>query len=201
VDRSVPRDEIWQAMETLVRQGKVRYVGSSNFAGWDLAAMQEAAARRDGPGLAAEQCVLNLVTRQTELEVIPAAQAYGIGVLVWSPLHGGLLGGVLRKLAEGTAVKSAQGRAAAALHHHRETIAAYERFSAECGRHPAELGMAWALSRPGVTGLVIGPRTTEQLDGAINALDTTLTEDELARLDTLFPPVGAGGPAPGAWMS
>ncbi|ONI76353.1 oxidoreductase [Actinosynnema sp. ALI-1.44] len=201
VDRAVPRDEIWQAMDKLVSQGKVRYVGSSNFAGWDLAATQEAAIRRDGFGLAAEQCVLNLVTRETELEVIPAAQAYGIGVLVWSPLHGGLLGGVLRKLTEGTAVKSAQGRAAAALHHHRETIAAYERFCAERERHPAELGMAWTLSRPGVTGLVIGPRTTEQLDGAINALHITLTEDELSILDIMFPPIGAGGPAPGAWMS
>ena len=201
LDPSARWDEVWQAMETLVAQGKVRHVGSSNFAGWNLAAAQEAAARRNGPGLVSEQCVYNLVTRHPELEVIPAAQAYGIGVLVWSPLHSGMLGGVLRKTREGTAVKSAQGRSAVALEKHRDRIEAYERFCDDAGRDPADVGLAWVASRPGVTGVIAGPRTPEHLDGALEALERPLTPDELARLDELFPPVGQGGPAPDAWIA
>lgn len=201
VDRSVGWDEIWLAMEMLVTQGKVRHVGSSNFAGWDIALAQETAARRHVPGLASEQCVYNLVTRHPELEVIPAATALGLGVLAWSPLHGGLLGGVLRKKAEGTAVKSAQGRAVPALEAHQAAIAEYERFCAEIGRDPAEVGLAWALSRPGVTAVLIGPRTPDHVDGAVRALKEPLAEDEHARLDVLFPPIGRGGAAPEAWMS
>lgn len=201
IDRRVGWDEVWQAMDLLLTQGKVRYVGSSNFAGWDIASAQEAARRRNALGLASEQCVYNLVTRHAELEVIPAASAYGVGVLVWSPLHGGLLGGVLRKTRENTAVKSAQGRAVDALEHHRNTIAAYEDMCADHGLDPAHVGMAWVLSRPGVTGLVIGPRTEQHVDGALHALRTPLPEPVLARLEELFPPVGRGGSAPDAWLS
>ncbi|RCV48631.1 aldo/keto reductase [Marinitenerispora sediminis] len=203
VDRAAGWDEVWQAMELLVQQGKVRYVGSSNFAGWDLASAQEAARARHFLGLVSEQCVYNLVTRHPELEVLPAAGAYGLAVLPWSPLHGGLLGGVLRKTAEGGAVKSAQGRAAAALADPgcRAAVEKYEGFCAEIGRDPAEVGLAWVASRPGVTSTVIGPRTPEHTEGALRALETPLREDELARLDELFPPVGRGGPAPDAWLS
>jgi len=201
VDPAVCWDEVWQAMETLIGQGKVRYVGSSNFAGWNLAAAQEAAIRRNALGLASEQCVYNLITRHAELEVIPAARAYGIGVLVWSPLHSGLLGGVLRKLREGTAVKSAQGRAAVALGMHHDTIAAYERFCADAGRDPAQVGLAWVASRPGVTAVITGPRTVEHVDAAIAALETGLADDELARLDELFPAIGLGGHGPEAWIT
>ncbi|NIL58456.1 aldo/keto reductase [Salinispora arenicola] len=201
VDREVGWDEIWQAMEQLVHQGKVRYVGSSNFAGWDLVSAQEAARRHRLLGLASEQCVYNLVTRYVELEVLPAAAAEGIGVLVWSPLHGGLLSGVLRKREEGTAVKSAQGRAVEGLARHRLALETYERFCGDLGRDPAGVGMAWVLHRPGVTAAVVGPRTPEHLDGALRALEQPLAADELARLDELFPPPGRGGPAPDAWMS
>lgn len=200
VDPSVGWDEVWQAMDLLVSQGKVRHVGSSNFAGWNLVAAQEAARRRHVLGLASEQCVYNLFTRHAELEVIPAARAYGIGVLVWSPLHSGLLSGVLRKVREGTAVKSAQGRAAAALEAHQDTIDAYERFCADAGRDPADLGLAWVASRPGVTALITGPRTVDHLDGAIAALERGVTVDEAAALNELFPPIGQGGPGPDAWI-
>ncbi|TDC86371.1 aldo/keto reductase [Actinomadura sp. 7K507] len=199
VDRSAPWEEVWQAMETLVQQGKIRYVGSSNFAGWHLVAAQEAADRRHFLGITSEQCVYNLVTRHVEMELIPAAQAYGIGVLAWSPLHGGLLGGALRKLEQGTAVKTAQGRAMVALERGRDTIAEYEKLCAELETDPAELAMAWVLSRPGVTSIVVGPRTPEHLDGARRALEMRLDEDVLARIDRLFPPIGNGGPAPEAW--
>jgi NDP-hexose C3-ketoreductase / dTDP-4-oxo-2-deoxy-alpha-D-pentos-2-ene 2,3-reductase len=201
VDRTVGWDEIWQALELLIAQGKVRYVGSSNFAGWDLVSAQESARRRGLLGVVAEQCSYDLVTRHAELEVLPAAAALGIGVLVWSPLHGGLLGGVLAKLADGTAVKSAQGRAADGLARHRVALEKYEGFCAELGRHPAEVGLAWVLQQPGVTAVVAGPRTPEHVDGALRALRRPLSPDELAHLGELFPPIGHGGPAPDAWLS
>lgn len=199
VDRSAPQDEVWQAMETLIWQGKVRYVGSSNFAGWHLVATQEAAARRNLLGLVAEQCVYNLVRRHVELEVIPAAAAYGIGVLAWSPLHGGLLGGALRKLDEGSAVKTAQGRAQVALAAWRPALARYEELCRDLAVDPAEVAMAWVLSRPGLTAAVIGPRTLDHLAGARRALELRLPDDLLKGLDSLFPPISNGGPAPEAW--
>ena len=187
VDRSTPWDEIWQAMEILVQQGKVRYVGSSNFAGWHFL------------GLVSEQCIYNLMTRYVELEVVPAAIEYGIGIIPWSPLHGGLLSGALRKQREGSASRSAEGRSEEALAEHRDTIEAYEKLAAELGHDPANVALAWLLSRPGVTGPIIGPRTIAQLDGALDALNITLDDPTLARLDELFPPVGNGGPGPEAW--
>ncbi|CAM5313097.1 aldo/keto reductase [Streptomyces pilosus] len=199
VDRAASWEEVWQAMEVLVQQGKIRYVGSSNFAGWHLAAAQEAADRRHFLGIVSEQCVYNLVTRYVELELVPAAQAYGIGILVWSPLHGGLLGGALRKLADGTAVKTAQGRASVALEQHRTAVTRYEKLCADAGLDPAEVGLAWVLNRPGVTSVVVGPRTMAQLDGARRALGLRLDEDLLAALEELFPPLGNGGPGPEAW--
>jgi NDP-hexose 2,3-enoyl reductase len=199
VDRSTPWDEIWQAMETLVAQGKVRYVGSSNFAGWHLVQAQAAAASRHFLGLVSEQCIYNLLTRYVELEVIPAAIQYGIGIIPWSPLHGGLLSGALRKQREGTASRSAEGRSSDGLAEHRETIEAYEKLAAELGAEPSNVALAWLLSRPGVTAPIIGPRTMSQLDGAVEALDVTLDGATLARLDELFPQIGNGGPGPEAW--
>ncbi|HYN93600.1 MAG TPA: aldo/keto reductase [Pilimelia sp.] len=196
VSRSTPWEEIWQAMELLVAQGKVLYVGSSNFAGWHLVQAQEAAARRNFLGLVSEQCIYNLLTRHVELEVVPAAERYGIGIIPWSPLHGGLLSGAVRKLTEGG---GAEGRSGERLAEHRQTIEAYEKLCAELGHDPANVGLAWLLSRPGVTAPIVGPRTIEQLDASLGALDVALDEDALARLDELFPPVGKGGPGPEAW--
>jgi NDP-hexose 2,3-enoyl reductase len=201
IDHRVGWDEIWQAMDQLVQQGKVRYVGSSNFAGADLVTAQHLASARGRLGIAAEQCLYNLSVRQAELEILPAAARLGIGVLVWSPLHGGLLAGVLRKLAEGRAVKSAQGRAAQALPQRRDTVERYERLCAEFGEDPAVIGMAWALRHPAVTALVAGPRTEAQLDGAVRATERLLTAEECDRLDELFPPTGRGGSGPDAWIS
>ena len=199
VDRSTPWDEIWQAMETLVAQGKVRYVGSSNFAGWHLAQAQAAAASRHFLGLVSEQCIYNLLTRHVELELVPAAIEYGIGIIPWSPLHGGLLSGALRKQREGTGSRSSEGRSVEDLEKHRETIDGYEKLAAELGYDPANVALAWLLSRPGVTAPIIGPRTMAQLDGALEALEIELGSGTLARLDELFPPIGNGGPGPEAW--
>jgi NDP-hexose 2,3-enoyl reductase len=199
VERSTPWDEIWQAMQTLVTQGKIRYVGSSNFAGWHLVAAQESALRRHFLGLVSEQCLYNLLVRHVELELLPAARAYGIGVIPWSPLNGGLLSGALRKLREGTAARTSEGRAADGLEVHREAIEAFEKLCASLAEEPADVALAWLLAQPGVTAPIIGPRTMAQLDGPMRALDLTLSGETLAALDRIFPPVGNGGPAPEAW--
>jgi NDP-hexose 2,3-enoyl reductase len=196
VSRSTPWEEIWQAMEHLVGQGKVRYVGSSNFAGWHLVTAQEAAARRHFLGLVSEQCIYSLLTREVELEVLPAAAAYGIGIIPWSPLAGGLLGGVLRKIAAGTTSRSTEDEA---LARYGAAIEAYEKLCADLGLDPADVALAWLLSRPAVTAPIIGPSTADQVTAALRALTVTLDEATLARLDDLFPPVGTGGPGPEAW--
>ena len=185
VDRNTPWDEIWQAVEVAIQQGKVLYSGSSNFAGWHLAQAQEAAARRNYTGLVSEQSIYNLLTRNIELEVIPAAQQYGIGIIPWSPLHGGLLGGVLKKEHDG--VRRLAGRAAETLEKHRDQILEYEDFAGELGHEPGDVALAWLLQQPGVTAPIVGPRTQEQLGAAIRALDVTLNDDALKRLDGIFP--------------
>jgi aryl-alcohol dehydrogenase-like predicted oxidoreductase len=185
VDRDTPFDEIWQAVDVLVQQGKILYVGSSNFAGWDLARANEAAARRHSFGLVSEQSIYNLLTREVELEVLPAAQAYGLGVIPWSPLQGGLLGGVLRKQREGS--RRSAPRQQSVIDEHREQLGAYEDLCEELGEEPATVALAWLLTRPAVTGPIIGPRTSEQLDGALRALELRLEDKVLDRLDEIFP--------------
>jgi aryl-alcohol dehydrogenase-like predicted oxidoreductase len=185
VDRETPWEEIWQAMDVLVQQGKILYVGSSNFAGWDLARANEAAARRHSFGLVSEQSIYNLLTREVELEVLPAAQAYGLGVIPWSPLQGGLLGGVLRKEREGS--RRSAPRQQSVIDEHREQLGAYEDLCEELGEEPAVVALAWLLTRPAVTGPIIGPRTSEQLDGALRALELRLEDKVLDRLDEIFP--------------
>ena len=195
VDRDVEWDEIWQAIDVLVQQGKVVYSGSSNFPGWMIARANEQAARRGGLGLISEQSIYSLVNRHIELEVIPAAQHYGLGIIPWGPLAGGLLAGVLGKTAE-TGRRSAPHIAEAA-EKHRAQLERYEAMAADKGVSAANLGLAWLLHQPGVTGPIIGPRTLAQLDDAVGALDIVLDESELAELDALFP--GPGGPAPEAY--
>jgi aryl-alcohol dehydrogenase-like predicted oxidoreductase len=185
VDRDTPWDEIWQAIEVAVNQGKILYVGSSNFAGWHLAQAQGVAAERHYTGLVSEQSIYNLATREIELEVLPAAQHYGIGIIPWSPLQGGLLGGVLRKEREGR--RRLEGRSAEAVARNRAQIEAYEDFADELGHEPGEVAIAWLLHQPAVTAPIIGPRTQEQLDSALKALDVRLDEKALARLDEIFP--------------
>ena len=185
IDRDTPWDEIWQAMEVAVAQGKILYAGSSNFAGWHIATAQEAARRRNYTGLVSEQSIYNLLQRELELEVIPAAQANGIGIIPWSPLQGGLLGGVVRKEREGS--RRTTGRAAETLAAHREQIEQYEDFVEELGAEPGDVALAWLLHQPAVTAPIIGPRTGEQLDAAIRSLDVRLDEAALARLDAIFP--------------
>lgn len=185
VDRKTPWEEIWQAIDVAVQQGKILYSGSSNFAGWHIAQAQEAAARRHAYGLVSEQSLYNLLTRDIEREVLPAAGQYGLGILPWSPLHGGLLGGVLKKEREGG--RRSQGRALEALGTYREQIRQYEEFASQLGREPGEVALAWLLHQPAVTAPIVGPRTPDQLASALRALDLTLDAAALRRLDEIFP--------------
>ncbi|WP_116213409.1 aldo/keto reductase [Streptomyces olivoreticuli] len=198
VDRGTPWDEIWQAMDVLIQQGKILYVGSSNHAGWHIAQANEAARRRNALGLVSEQCHYNLAERRAEMEVIPAAQAYGLGVIPWSPLGGGLLGGALRKQREGGSARTASGRSADALASTqvRERIQAYEDLLDKHGLAPGEVALAWLLTRPGVTGPIVGPRTSDQLSSALRAVELKLSEELLGELDAIFP---GPGPSPEAF--
>ncbi len=194
VDRDTPWDEIWQAMDLLVAQGKVVYVGSSNFAGWHLVQASEAARRRGSLGLVSEQSLYNLRARTVELEVLPAAEAYGIGVIPWSPLGGGLLGGALRKA---TAGRRGAERVRHEVERHREQLEAWEGLCGELGEEPADVALAWLLQQRAVTAPIIGPRTLEQLQGSLRSLEITLEQEALDRLDSIFP--GPGGSAPEAY--
>jgi aryl-alcohol dehydrogenase-like predicted oxidoreductase len=194
VDRDTPWDEIWQAMDVLVQQGKVLYVGSSNFAGWHITQANEVARARHSLGLVSEQSLYNLATRTVELEVLPACQAQGVGVLPWSPLAGGLLGGILRKAREG---RSASELVQRRLDQHRSRVEEYEAFCDELGERPSELALAWLLRQPAVTAPIVGPRTMEQFEQSLRAVDIDLDDKALDRLDQIWP--GPGGPAPEAY--
>jgi aryl-alcohol dehydrogenase-like predicted oxidoreductase len=185
VDRSAPWDEIWQAVEVAVAQGKILYTGSSNFAGWHIAQAQEAARRHHLTGLASEQSIYNLLTRDVEREVLPAVRAYGLGFLVWSPLHEGVLGGMARQGREG--VRRLSGRAAEALTVHQDQLVQHEALAAELGYEPGEVALAWLLHQPGVTAAIIGPRNQQQLRSALQATSITLDQRSLSRLDEIFP--------------
>jgi aryl-alcohol dehydrogenase-like predicted oxidoreductase len=194
IDRETPWEEIWQAMEILVQQGKVLYIGSSNFAGWQIAKAQAEAQRRNFMGLISEQSLYNLNARMIELEVIPACKAHGLGIIPWSPLAGGLLGGALEKQASG---RRNSERVQEAIQKHREKLESYETFCQKIGEKPADVALAWLLSNPAITAPIIGPRTIEQLEGSLRALEIVLSEDSLKKLDEIWP--GPGGEAPEAY--
>ena len=194
VDRETPWEEIWQAMDLLVAQGKVLYVGSSNFAAWNIAQANEIASRRGGLGLVSEQSLYHLGARTIELEVVPACRAYRVGILPWSPLGGGLLGGALKKVTSG---RRAGERIQKEVEKHRAKLEAYEALCDEMGEKPAVVALAWLLQRPGVTAPIVGPRTVDQLEDAVRAEKLKLSSEVLSRLDAIWP--GPGGQAPEAY--
>lgn len=192
IDRLAPPEEIWQAMDRLIAQGKITYVGSSNFPGWKIAQLNERARAQGRLGLVSEQSLYNLVERRAEMEVIPACEAYGLGLIVWSPLAGGLLAG---PPAGGEGRRSAAGVQAAAQALGAK-LQAYHDLCAGIGRDPGEVALAWLLAQPAVTSAIIGPRTGDQLTSAMHAEATPLSPETLAALDQIFPPCG---PAPEAY--
>jgi aryl-alcohol dehydrogenase-like predicted oxidoreductase len=194
IDRDTPWEEIWQAMETLVQQGKVLYVGSSNFAGWHIAKANEIAKSRHFMGLVCEQSLYNLKDRMIELEVIPACRDYGLGLIPWSPLAGGLLGGALDQSKSG---RRAEKDSKDDYKKYATQLEKYDKFSNKNGQRPADVSLAWLLANPAVTAPIIGPRTMEQFTGSLRALKIKFSKAELEELDTIWP--GPGGEAPEAF--
>ncbi len=194
IDRLTPWEEIWQAGETLAAQGKVLYVGSSNFAGWHIARANETAKARHFMGLVSEQSLYNLKDRMVELEVLPACREYGLGLIPWSPLAGGLLGGALEKLEKGRRASEDKQKQ---IEQNRSQLEKWEAFCRELGEQPANVALAWLLANPVVTAPIIGPRTLGQLTGSLRALELKLDASALKTLDEIWP--GPGGEAPEAY--
>jgi len=194
IDRETPWEEIWEAFETLRLQGKIIYAGSSNFAGWHIAKAQEHARQRHFLGLVSEQSLYNLMARQIELEVLPACRDYGLGLIPWSPLASGILGGALQKQQQG---RRSDQHNQERIEKYRPQLEAYESLCRELNEQPADVALAWLLHQPGVTAPIIGPRTMDQFRGAMRALEIKLGQETLAKLDAIFP--GPGGAAPEAY--
>jgi len=193
VDHGAAWEEILQAMDQLISAGKIIYLGSSNFAAWNIAQLNTLAAGRNMLGLVSEQSKYSLATRTCELEVIPACRELGLGLLPWSPLGGGLLAGALQKATEGRRA----GLGDETIEKHRRQLEAYEALCGQLAEKPADVGLAWLLHNPVVTAPIIGPRTIEQLDSSVRALEIELSEEVLAKLDEIWP--GPGGEAPEAY--
>jgi len=194
VDRRTPWDEIWQGMEQLVREGKILYVGSSNFAAWNIARAQGIAAQRNFLGLVSEQSVYNLRSRTIELEVLPCCRELGLGVIPYSPMGGGLLCGVLDNPTTGRRGRESLKQT---IERHRSQLEAYEELCASIGHPPANVALAWVLSNADITAPIIGPRTVEQLADNLSVLELELDNEVLARLDEIW--TGPGGEAPEAY--
>lgn len=191
VDRNVSWDELWGAFESLVQQGRVDYIGSSNFAGWHIATAQAAAKERHFQGLVSEQHLYNLLQRTPELEVLPSAEHHGLGVIPWSPLSSGLLG---RNALAGTGKRS---KNAEAVEKHRTQLEQFAALCKELGEEQDVIALAWLLSNKAVTAPIIGPRTLGQLEDSLRVVEVVLTEEVLTKLDEIFP--GPGKPAPEAY--
>ena len=182
--RDASWDELWEAFEVAIQQGKILYVGSSNFAGWHIAQANEAAKRRNTFGLVSEQSIYHLLNRNIELEVIPASEKYGVGIIPWSPLAGGLLGGVIEKENQGR--RAGEG-VQKQLEANRDKIVAWENLCRDLGEKPADVAIAWMLQNPAISAPIIGPRTQEQLEGQIRSLEINLSEETNKKLDEIFP--------------
>jgi NDP-hexose C3-ketoreductase / dTDP-4-oxo-2-deoxy-alpha-D-pentos-2-ene 2,3-reductase len=192
IDRTAPMEEVWQAADRLIAQGKVTYLGSSNFPGWKIAQAGEQAASRGLLGLVSEQSLYNLVERRAELEVIPAAAEYGMGLIVWSPLAGGLLAGASADpdgRRQSDAIRQAQAACA-------DQLARFTSLCADLSESPSAVAMAWTLHQDVVAAAVIGPRNRAQLTSIAHVPELRLSDEVLAALDGIFPPCG---PAPEAY--
>ncbi len=196
IDRDTPWEEIWQAMEQLVREGKIIYAGSSNFAAWNIAQANCIAQQRNFLGLVSEQSIYNLRNRHIELEVIPACRAFGLGLIPWSPMGGGILCGVLEKAKEGRRTRAPLQASVEKL---RPQLEAYENLCKEIGTTPADVALAWVLHNPVVTAPIIGSRTLEQLEQNVKVLELKLSEETLTKLDEIWPGPGNQAPEAYAW--
>ncbi|MGV0034093.1 MAG: aldo/keto reductase [Candidatus Azotimanducaceae bacterium WSBS_2022_MAG_OTU7] len=193
-DRAAPIEEIWQAMDRLISQGKITYVGSSNFPGWAIARANEKAIAKHTLGLVSEQSLYNLIERRVELEVLPACREYGLGLIPWSPLAGGLLAG-----GGDTSVGRRQSAAMQKIVAERkEQLSQFDHLCQELKASSSAVALGWLLHQPGVAATIIGPGSAEQLRSILHVPDIRLDAATLDRMDEIFPPCGEA-PEAYAW--
>jgi aryl-alcohol dehydrogenase-like predicted oxidoreductase len=193
-DPSTPIEESLRALDDLVRSGKVRYVGTSNFGAWELVEALWCAQANSFNRVACEQPPYNLLDRRIERELVPACQTFGVAIMPWSPLAGGLLTGKYH--AEGGMPAGSRFAAMSTnpITASRWTTAALARIellltlSAAKGVSLSHFALAWVLLQPGVSSALVGPRTLEQLDDNLQALKIHFTSDERQQIDTVAPP-------------
>jgi len=194
IDRMTPWDEIWQAMEQLVNAGKITYNGSSNFAAWNIVEAQCTARARNYSGLISEQSLYNLSNRMIELEVIPACRKYVVGIIPWSPLAEGLLAGIIN---DSAGVRKKTEAVQKKLEIHRKQVEEYESYCKSISKKPEAVAISWLLKNPAISSVIIGPRTVAQVNSLVENLQTTLSDDEVNRIENIWP--GPGGEAPEAY--
>jgi aryl-alcohol dehydrogenase-like predicted oxidoreductase len=191
-DGQTPLEETLAALDHLVRSGKVRYVGSSNFAGWQVMKALGIADRTAFARFVSQQVYLSLQERSAEYEIVPAAIDQGLGLLIWSPLAGGLLSGKYQRGKEPPSGSRHTTEWSEPPIYHQEklwdTIDVLLEIAADRGVSAAQVALAWLLDRPGVTTVIVGARTEEQLGDNLAAADLTLSDSEVARLEEVSRP-------------
>lgn len=190
----VPIDETLRALDDLVRSGKVRYIGSSTFAAWQLVESLWVAKEYGLERFVCEQPPYNLLDRRIERELLPMAQSYGFGIIPWSPLAGGLLTGKYRRNAPPPEDSRYANLDANPLYRRRmndaiwDVVEPLESLAREKGTTISRLALAWCIHQPGVTSPIIGPRTMEQLEDNLGALEVTITDEDRKAIDRIIPP-------------
>ncbi len=187
---SIPIDETLRALDDLVHAGKVRYIGTSTFAAWQLVESLWASKELHLNRFVCEQPPYNLLDRRIERELLPFCRTYGVGVIPWAPIAGGLLSGKYR-LGQTRPVGARYEKGAFNSRDNDDALAALEKYLPFCegrGVAPAQMALAWCLAQPGVTSPIVGPRTAEQMGDYIKALEITVTDEDAQALDAIFPP-------------
>jgi aryl-alcohol dehydrogenase-like predicted oxidoreductase len=191
-DGQTPLEETLEALDSFVRSGKVRYVGASNYTGWQLMKALATSDRHGYQRFVTQQIYYSLQARDAEYELVPLAVDQGVGILVWSPLAGGLLSGKFRRGQEGPAGSRALSdwgeppvRDQEQLY---DTVEALVEIGEGHGVSAAQVALAWLMGRPGVVSLIVGARTDEQLADNLAAAELTLSDDERARLEEVSRP-------------
>lgn len=183
IDRRISLEEFWGTFDRLIHNGDVLYLGTSNFPGWGLAKYQMYAWQHGLMGFVSEQCQYNLLSRYPELEVIPAAREFGIGLIPYMPVAGGLLTGK-KQSSEG--VRTQQVEKEYGLRLGSEQFEAYSAFCRAIGEQEHVVAIAWVLSNPAVSSAIVGPRTLAHLEGLDRAAELKLEPEHLERLEEIF---------------
>ncbi len=191
----IPIDETLRALDDLIRSGKVRYIGSSMYSGWMMVEALWIAKELGLNRMVCEQPAYHMLDRTAEREVIPAAQSFGMAVIPWGPLCGGLLSGKYSARGGPEDARWKDGKDnfnREATDKTWEVLQQLEKWATEKSCSVSQIALSWVANRPGVTAPTVGPRTFEQIEDNLGAVDVTLAEHELARIDELIPPAGYG---------